>query len=111
MLLPRRSRLKRVSYFLNRVFLESLARKCRETGALLIIDDVQTGFAGQESCFNIVPDILVLAALGGEMPLGAFISSREIMGTLASQPELGHITTFEGTPFVARLPLQVLRLS
>lgn len=85
-------------------FLESLARKCRETGALLIIDDVQMGFGRTGKLFsfehfNIVPDILILAkALGGEMPLGAFISSREIMGTLASQPELGHITTFGGHP-------------
>ena len=71
---------------------------------MLIIDDVQMGFGRTGKLFsfehfNIVPDILVLAkALGGEMPLGAFISSREIMGTLASQPELGHITTFGGHP-------------
>ncbi len=49
--------------------------------------------------YGVVPDILLLAkALGGGMPLGAFISSGEIMSVLASDPPLGHITTFGGHP-------------
>jgi acetylornithine/succinyldiaminopimelate/putrescine aminotransferase len=90
--------------FPQKGFLESMKRKCRETGALLIIDDVQMGFGRTGKLFsfehfNFVPDILVLAkAMGGGMPLGSFIASREIMETLAFQPELGHITTFGGHP-------------
>lgn len=85
-------------------FLESLMDGCRRHGALLIFDEVQTGFGRIGSLFaleryGIVPDILILAkALGGGMPLGAFISSREIMSSLANNPQLGHITTFGGHP-------------
>lgn len=85
-------------------FLEALKTKCKNTGALLIIDDVQMGLGRTGKLFsfehfNFVPDILVLAkALGGGMPLGAFIATKEIMDTLAYSPELGHITTFGGHP-------------
>jgi acetylornithine/succinyldiaminopimelate/putrescine aminotransferase len=85
-------------------FLKKVHRRCHETGALLIFDEVQTGFGriGQMFAvdrFGVVPDILLLAkALGGGMPLGAFISSSEIMSSLASDPVLGHITTFGGHP-------------
>ncbi len=85
-------------------FLKKLGNRCREKGALLIFDEVQTGLCrtGKNFAFehfDVVPDILVLAkALGGGMPLGAFISSREIMQTLSHHPALGHITTFGGHP-------------
>jgi acetylornithine/N-succinyldiaminopimelate aminotransferase len=85
-------------------FLTNLRRKCDETGSLLIFDEIQTGFGRTGFMFaidryNVVPDILLLAkALGGGMPLGAFISSNEIMSVLASNPPLGHITTFGGHP-------------
>jgi acetylornithine/succinyldiaminopimelate/putrescine aminotransferase len=85
-------------------FLEGIRRKCTEKGALLIFDEVQTGFGRTGTMFaidrfNVVPDIIVLAkALGGGMPLGAFISSKEIMSSLISNPQLGHITTFGGHP-------------
>jgi len=85
-------------------FLSELKSKCRATGALLIFDEIQTGFGRTGSLFalnkfNVVPDILLLAkALGGGMPLGAFISSTEIMNSLVSNPVLGHITTFGGHP-------------
>jgi len=85
-------------------FLEKLRERCTETGALLIIDDVQMGFGRTGKMFSFenwgfTPDILVLAkAMGGGMPIGAFSSSKEIMDTLAYQPELGHITTFGGHP-------------
>ncbi len=85
-------------------FLEALRARCHETGTLLVFDEVQTGmgrtgalFAFQR--FGVKPDILILAkALGAGMPLGAFIASREIMGSLADHPPLGHITTFGGHP-------------
>jgi len=85
-------------------FLEQVREKCTKTGSLLIFDEIQTGFGrmGQMFAtdrFKVVPDILLLAkALGGGMPLGAFISSREIMSSFTSGPPLGHITTFGGHP-------------
>jgi len=88
----------------ERSFLEKLRTKCNETGALLIFDEIQTGFGRTGTMFafekfGVIPDILLLAkALGGGMPLGAFISSGKIMSSLVSNPALGHITTFGGHP-------------
>ncbi len=85
-------------------FLADLRGACDRHGAMLIFDEVQTGFGRTGSLFslyryNVIPDILVLAkALGGGMPLGAFIASREIMSSLTHHPVLGHITTFGGHP-------------
>jgi acetylornithine/N-succinyldiaminopimelate aminotransferase len=85
-------------------FLRRLREHCRETGTLLIIDDVQMGFGRTGKLFSFEhygfePDILVLAkALGAGMPLGAFIAPKNIMDCLAYNPELGHITTFGGHP-------------
>ncbi|HUW92763.1 MAG TPA: aspartate aminotransferase family protein [Bacteroidales bacterium] len=85
-------------------FLQSLREACDRHGALLVFDEVQTGFGRTGSLFSlyrygVTPDILVLAkALGGGMPLGAFISSKEIMSSLTHNPSLGHITTFGGHP-------------
>lgn len=85
-------------------FLNKLRSRCTQTGTFLIIDDVQMGMGRTGKLFSfehfsIVPDILVLAkALGGGLPLGAFISSQEIMRSLTFNPELGHITTFGGHP-------------
>jgi acetylornithine/N-succinyldiaminopimelate aminotransferase len=85
-------------------FLEKVRTKCDSTGSLLIFDEIQTGFGRTGFMFaidryEVVPDILVLAkALGGGMPLGAFISSKENMSALVSNPSLGHITTFGGHP-------------
>jgi acetylornithine/succinyldiaminopimelate/putrescine aminotransferase len=81
-----------------------LRQKCDETGALLILDEIQTGFGRTGKLFgfehfDIVPDILLLAkGMGGGMPLGAFISSGKIMDVLKENPILGHITTFGGHP-------------
>ncbi len=85
-------------------FLKALREKCTETGSLLIFDEIQTGmgrtgklFAFEK--FDVKPDILLLAkAFGGGLPLGAFISSSEIMKCLGYDPPLGHITTFGGHP-------------
>ncbi|CAN5880414.1 aspartate aminotransferase family protein [soil metagenome] len=83
-------------------FLEALRKRCDETGTLLIVDEIQTGFGRTGKMFgfehtNAIPDIIVFAkGLGGGMPIGAFVSSRENMQLLAENPVLGHITTFGG---------------
>lgn len=88
----------------NSGFLALLRQRCDEVGALLIFDEVITGFGRTGRLFacahwSVVPDILVLAkALGGGMPLGAFISTPDIMETLAQDPPLAHVTTFGGHP-------------
>jgi len=87
-------------------FLSQLREKCTVTGTLLIFDEVQVGMGRTGKMFafehyGIVPDILTLGkALGGGMPIGAFISSYEIMQSLISNPVLGHITTFGGHPVI-----------
>ena len=97
-------------------FLQDIRKRCYENGVLLVFDEVQTGFGRTGDLFalykfDVVPDILVLAkALGGGMPLGAFISSRSIMGSLAHKPQLGHITTFGGHPVCCAAGLASLRL-
>ncbi|MDP2424477.1 MAG: aspartate aminotransferase family protein [Bacteroidales bacterium] len=99
-------------------FLEALREKCSDTGTLLIFDEIQTGLGRTGTLFafenyGVVPDILLLAkALGGGMPLGAFIASKEIMSCLSHNPSLGHITTFGGHPVscaAALAHLQVIR--
>ncbi|WP_429043823.1 aspartate aminotransferase family protein [Chitinophaga sp. W3I9] len=88
----------------QREWLHALREKCSATGALLILDEIQCGFGRNGTLwafeqFGIVPDVLLLGkALGGGMPLGAFIASRDIMWTLTNSPVLGHITTFGGHP-------------
>ncbi|WP_118972165.1 aspartate aminotransferase family protein [Taibaiella koreensis] len=82
----------------------ALRQRCDETGALLVLDEIQAGFGRTGTLwaftqYNIIPDILLLGkALGGGMPLGAFISSHDKMQALADKPVLGHITTFGGHP-------------
>jgi len=85
-------------------WMHMLREKCTETGTLLILDEVQTGFGRTGKLwgfeyFEIVPDILLLGkALGGGMPLGAFIADQRIMACFTANPVLGHITTFGGHP-------------
>ncbi len=85
-------------------FLIELKKRCSEKGALLVFDEAQTGFGRTGSLFaftqyGVVPDILVIAkAMGGGMPLGGFVASKEIMTCLTNDPALGHITTFGGHP-------------
>lgn len=87
-------------------FMKKLRQKCNEMGSLLIFDEVQTGFGRTGSMFafeqlGVIPDILTLGkALGGGMPIGAFISSYEKMQVLTNNPMLGHITTFGGHPVI-----------
>jgi acetylornithine/N-succinyldiaminopimelate aminotransferase len=85
-------------------WIQGVRKKCSATGTLLILDEIQTAFGRTGSLwgfeqFNIVPDILLLGkALGGGMPLGAFIADKKIMSLLSDNPVLGHITTFGGHP-------------
>jgi acetylornithine/succinyldiaminopimelate/putrescine aminotransferase len=85
-------------------WMKALRERCNATGSLLVFDEVQTGFGRTGRLFafehfDIVPDILVLGkALGGGLPMGAFVSSRERMQLLTHDPVLGHITTFGGHP-------------
>jgi acetylornithine/succinyldiaminopimelate/putrescine aminotransferase len=85
-------------------FLKQVADRCKSTGTLLILDEIQTGMGRTGSLFafsqyDVIPDILLLAkGLGGGMPIGAFIASKEIMSGLSENPVLGHITTFGGHP-------------
>jgi acetylornithine/N-succinyldiaminopimelate aminotransferase len=85
-------------------FLPALRRRCSDVGALLIADEVLTGFGRTGKLFacanwEVVPDLLVLAkALGGGMPLGAFVGAPDVMRTLSHDPPLAHVTTFGGHP-------------
>ena len=85
-------------------YMKALREKCSDNGALLILDEVQTGLGRTGKMFGfenyeIVPDIITLAkGFGGGMPLGAFVSSKKIMDSLSNNPVLGHITTFGGHP-------------
>jgi acetylornithine/N-succinyldiaminopimelate aminotransferase len=85
-------------------YMQDLRKKCDETGSLLIFDEIQTGFGRTGKLFafehyDIDPDILLLAkAMGGGLPIGAFVSSKKIMDVLKENPILGHITTFGGHP-------------
>jgi len=88
----------------EKTWIRALRGKCDETGTLLILDEIQTGFGrtgtiwGFEQ-YGIVPDIVLLGkALGGGLPLGAFISSKTLMDSFTDRPVLGHITTFGGHP-------------
>ena len=85
-------------------WLAQIRKKCDEHCVLLIFDEIQSGFGRTGSLFafeqmDVVPDVLLVGkALGGGMPLGAFISSQKLMSTLTVAPVLGHITTFGGHP-------------
>ncbi|KGL63544.1 aspartate aminotransferase family protein [Polaribacter sp. Hel1_85] len=88
-------------------FLSKVKERCKEVGALLILDEIQTGigrtgtFWGFEN-YNVIPDIIITGkGLGGGMPIGAFISSFENMSLLKNNPKLGHISTFAGHPVIA----------
>lgn len=85
-------------------WLRALRSRCTQTGTLLVLDEIQCGFGRNGSLwaftqFEVVPDILLLGkALGGGMPMGAFIAEKKLMDSLAHNPVLGHINTFGGHP-------------
>lgn len=96
-------------------YLKIIKQKCEEVGALLILDEIQSGIGRTGKLFgfenyNVIPDIIVTGkGLGGGMPIGAFISSNTIMSCLKQQPKLGHITTFGGHPVIAAAALATLQ--
>ncbi len=100
----------------SRAYMKALRKRCTEVGALLILDEIQCGmgrtgtlFAFEQ--FKIVPDILTIAkAFGGGLPIGCFISSKEIMSSFTTDPILGHITTFGGNPVCCASSLATLEV-
>jgi acetylornithine/succinyldiaminopimelate/putrescine aminotransferase len=98
----------------TKAYFQALRKRCDETGTLLIIDEIQSGF-GRTGTFwafqamGIVPDILLTAkGMGGGMPIGAFIANERLMKTLSFEPVLGHITTFGGHPVSCAASLATL---
>ncbi|HEY4108407.1 aspartate aminotransferase family protein [Puia sp.] len=101
----------------DRVWLRQLRQRCDDTGALLVLDEIQTGFGRTGTlwgfqAYDVIPDVVLLGkALGGGLPMGAFIASRQRMWSLTGDPVLGHITTFGGHPLccaAGHASLQVL---
>jgi acetylornithine/succinyldiaminopimelate/putrescine aminotransferase len=97
-------------------YLQKLRARCTQVGALLILDEIQVGFGRTGSLFafeqyGIVPDVLLLAkAMGGGMPIGAFVADRQVMQSLSHNPILGHITTFGGHPVSCAAALANLKV-
>ena len=100
----------------SKEFLIALRDRCSEVGAMLIFDEIQTGFGRTGKLFafehySVVPDVLTIGkAFGGGMPIGGFVSSKENMKALTYNPELGHITTFGGHPVCCAAALASLEL-
>lgn len=100
----------------SQAYFTELRKRCDEWGALLVLDEIQCGFGRTGTMwayeqYGIIPDILVTAkALGGGLPLGAFIARAELMDCLSSNPVLGHISTFGGHPLSAAASLAALRV-
>jgi acetylornithine/N-succinyldiaminopimelate aminotransferase len=96
-------------------YLKKVSRRCKEKGAILILDEIQPGFGRTGKLFgfqhyHIVPDVVIAGkGMGGGMPVGAFIASEAHMALLKDEPKLGHITTFGGHPVVAAACLATLR--
>jgi acetylornithine/succinyldiaminopimelate/putrescine aminotransferase len=88
----------------DQAWLTEVRKRCTETGALLIFDEIQSGFGRTGSLFvfmqyGVIPDILTMAkAMGGGMPIGGFASSDAIFKSFTENPPLCHVTTFGGHP-------------
>jgi len=97
-------------------YLQAVRQRCTDVGALLIFDEIQTGFGRTGTFwafegFGVTPDLLLCAkGMGGGMPIGAFISSADIMHVLRNNPILGHITTFGGHPVSCAASLATLQV-
>lgn len=98
----------------NPAWLQAVRKRCDEVGALLILDEIQAGYGRTGTLwafeqYGVVPDILLLAkGMGGGMPIGAFVASRNVMRDLSENPILGHITTFGGHPVSCAAALATL---
>lgn len=97
-------------------WIQALQKRCKEVGALFILDEIQAGFGRTGKLwgfqnFDVVPDVLLLGkALGGGMPLGAFIADVGLMNQLADNPVLGHITTFGGHPVCCAAGMEAFKV-
>lgn len=97
-------------------YLKKVQQRCKEVGALLILDEIQPGFGRTGKLFafehyDITPDILVVGkGMASGLPAGAFIASQEMMSSLQNHPKLGHITTFGGNPVIAAAALATLKV-
>jgi acetylornithine/succinyldiaminopimelate/putrescine aminotransferase len=95
-------------------YLKALETKCREVGALLILDEIQAGYGRTGTLwafeqYGVEPDVLLLAkGMGGGMPIGAFVASKQMMNVFTENPVLGHITTFGGHPVSCAAALATL---
>ncbi|GAA5028205.1 aspartate aminotransferase family protein [Marivirga lumbricoides] len=100
----------------DKSYMQALRKKCTDTGTMLIFDEIQSGMGRTGKLFafehfDVVPDILCTAkALGGGLPLGAFIAEREIMRHFTFNPMLGHITTFGGNPVACAAAVATLQV-
>lgn len=100
----------------SQAYMQALRGRCDEVGALLIFDEIQTGFGRTGKLFafeqfGVIPDILLLAkGIGGGMPLGAFVAPKNIMDVIKDNPMLGHITTFGGHPVSCAAALASLQV-
>src|SRR5690606_16217145 len=96
-------------------YLQKVRERCDRTGALLILDEIQPGFARCGTMFafehfNCVPHILVIGeGMASALPVGAFVPSSAIMAQLQHGPKFGHITTYGGNPVIAAASLATLR--
>jgi len=96
-------------------YLKKLSARCKATSTLLILDEIQTGFGRSGAWFahqkyGVVPDILLIAkSMGGGMPIGGVVSSKNIMESIVKNPALAHITTFGGHPVCVSAALATLK--
>ncbi|MDC6367511.1 MULTISPECIES: aspartate aminotransferase family protein [Flavobacteriaceae] len=96
-------------------YLEKVKKRCKDVGALLILDEIQPGFGRTGKLFafehyKCTPDILVIGkGMASGLPVGAFVASKEMMATLQDNPKLGHITTFGGNPVIAAASMATLK--
>ena len=101
---------------LNQSFVNKLKNQCEQVGALLIVDEIQSGFGRTGkfwACehFDLMPDVLLMAkGMGGGMPIGAFTAKHSLMKELSHNPVLGHITTFGGHPVSCMASLAALEV-
>ena len=103
-------------HFASQEYWSALRKKCDESGALLVVDEIQTGFGRTGNFFSfehygLIPDIILMAkGMGGGMPIGAFAAPNYIMSALMHDPILGHITTFGGHPVSCAASLETLNV-
>lgn len=96
-------------------FLQGLRKLCDEHGAVLIFDEVMTGFrvalGGAQALYGVVPDLTTLGkVIGGGMPVGAFGGKRAIMEKIAPLGPVYQAGTLSGNPIAMRAGLKTLQL-